>query len=144
MQWEDKYKEAWAAVETKPSSGPRIPDGKNRVVVVDAAYDEKLRAAKWILEFPDAGSKRLTKTNFLFNKDGTPQFQWTHQDLATLGVPDDLLKDMDQLDRAMEATIGVSAQVTLQTPAGGKYSNIYFNHRLPDGEVVAAEVPADW
>ncbi len=45
MEWESKFKDAWSATEVK-SSGPRIPDGKNKIRIVDAGYDPVLRAAK--------------------------------------------------------------------------------------------------
>lgn len=141
MEWESKFKDAWSATEVK-SSGPRIPDGKNKIRIADAGYDPVLRAAKWKLEFPDAGGKFLTKSNFLFDKAGVPQFQWTKQDLEALGSP---CESLDELDDALKSTIGKMAQVTLVTPPGSKYTNIYFNHQLPDGEMLGElGVPADW
>lgn len=145
MEWEEKFKEAWSNTVVKAGGGPRIPDGKNRVKVVDAAYDQILRAAKWVLEFPDAGGKRLTKTNFMFDKAGVPQFVWTKQDLEVLGAPPETMESVDTLEEALQSTIGVYAQVTLVTPQGGKYSNIYFNHRLGEADTMEeSPVPSDW
>lgn len=141
MKWDDNVKGVWAATETKPAAGPRVPDGKNRAKIVDAAWDETMRAARWALEFPDAGGKRLTKTNFLFDKSGTPQFQWTKQDLDTLGSPCASLEDLED---ALAATVGTMVQVTLVTPPGTKFTNIYFNHRIDGADAIEAEVPADW
>lgn len=141
MEWDDKVKDVWASTETKPAAGPRVPDGKNRAKIVDAGYDPTMRAVKWSLEFVDAGGKRLTKTNFLYDKAGTPQFQWTKQDLDTLGSP---CAELDQLEEALAATIGTMAQVTLVTPAGTKFTNIYFNHRIDGADAIEADVPSDW
>ena len=140
MLWTDDVKEQWRGTKTQPAAGPRIPDGKHRVKIVNAGFDEKLRAAKWMLGFEDVGDKVLGKTNFMFTKEGLPQFEYTKNDLLTLGVDKELANDLDRIEEALASTIGKYAQVTVITKSGEKYSNMYFNALA--GDVVETQDPS--
>ena len=137
MEWTQEFRDSFAATPVNAAYGPRIPDGKHRVKITGAAWDVKNFAARWSLEFPDVGSKTLTKTDFCLNSNTKePVWKWLKQDLVTLGEP---VEDLDQLEANLAATVGKHAQVTLITPEGKNFSNIYFNSLAGGSEAIEGQ-----
>lgn len=129
MEWLKNDHEAWAAAAAKPDTpaGMRVPDGKHRSIVAEANYDLETRAIKYKMAFPDLNDRVLSKTTFLYAKDGAPAFDWAKRELALFGVDVEAKDFLDKIDQHVASIVGKAVQSAVVTPEGKKFSNIYFN-----------------
>lgn len=140
MEWLKEHQEEWDKTEIKSgkNSGGRIPDGKHRAVIADCSFDEEMRAVKYRVGFPDLNDRSLGKNTFLFAKDGSAKFNWVKDEMAILGEKEVKLENI-QVHCA--AVIGKAVNVTVVTPEGKNYSNIYFNE---EAKVHEDDAPSTW
>lgn len=124
--WMEELDQKWEETTTKSSekAGARVPEGKQRAVAKSIEFDEEARAIRYKMAFPDAGDRELGKTTFLFDKDGNEKFDWAKNEMACLGEANFKLSEIKE---ACARAQGRAVNVTVHTPEGRKYSNIYFN-----------------
>lgn len=138
MDWMKELQDEWDSTPVDTDGGGRIPDGKHRAVVADYTFDETLRAIRYRIGFPDLQDRSLNKTTFLFDKEGREQFKWAKKELAVLGITDFKLVDLPNYG---DKLIGKALEVSIITPAGKAYSNIYFNRQV---EALPSDTTASW